>query len=929
MDAPRYQTLKRIFLGARELSGDARSQYLEAECAGNPALRDEVASLLAADADGLFLAQPHFPADTPSDLGIDRGYRVLRELARGGMGVVYLAERMDGAYSGQVAIKLLTGAALLQAEGIPRLRQERQILARLDHPNIARLLDGGATAGGLPYLVMEYVDGTPIDTYCIDKRGDLASRLDLFLKVCDAVAYAHANLVVHRDLKPSNILVTRSGEPKLLDFGIAKILEETENDRLTQDGAHLLTPRYASPEQVSGAPVSTASDVYTLGVVMYELLTGASPYPAASTTKPALLKAITEFEPARASVLARRHTGPDAMPATFAARLRGDLDAIVRKALSKQPADRYSSVEALAADLRRQRTGRPIAARRGTALYRARKFLRRHWLGTAAASAFVGLCLAFLLGLDRQLAQTRIERDKAEQVARFVTELFRVADPSESRGNSVTAREILDRGAKRLVGAETQLPQPVKASMLELMGTVYRRLGLTAQAEPLLVAAVSARRLDSREDRASATAALAELRYDQGRFADAVSLVSPVIAEYHEMGLARDAASRLLLDLGQADIRLGKREDAERALDEALRLRRAEFGDDSVEVADTLNAWVNLTRERGDIDRTERYFREALAIYEKHDADPWTTAKLRNNLGLLLLDRGDYAHSEPLLEQALASLRQLLGEEHPAIAMALANVASVKGRLGKYAEAQPLLETAYKLRLKLLGADNGLTATAQANLGYGLYSLGRFAEADDQLEAALKTQEATLGSNNVFTLTTLRNLAALRFAEQRLADAAEIYRTVLARGADSLSEKHVLMMQARARLGIVERYLGDLTDALRDLGNAEREQREELPPDHPDLAETEIALADATLAAARPTTVEQVCRDAESARTVLTSILQSGSADVAYADTVVIGCAKAIGRASEVAEADASLAILARRFGDKHPVVVEARERAR
>lgn len=925
MDSARYQALKRIFHNAQELTDAGCSDYLDRACAGDAELRAQAQALLAVRCDPGFLEHNLLATETPGDLGLERGYRVLRELARGGMGVVYLAERDDGEYRGQVAIKLLTRAAALQPAAIARLRQERQILARLNHPHIARLLDGGTTTGGMPYLVLEYVEGARIDDYCRAHQPALAERLSLFLKVCDAVAYAHRNLVIHRDLKPGNILVTPAGEPKLLDFGIAKILESADDGTLTQEGARLLTPRYASPEQIRGEPVSTVSDVYSLGVLLYELLTGDSPYGGAVSTPNALAHAISEHEPLQPSV-AVAHASMAGSKPEAARRLRGDLDAIALKALRKAPSERYSGAEALAADIQRHLVGQPVAARRGTSIYRMRKFILRHGIGVATATAVVALSVAFMFGLSRQLGQTRIERDKAEQVAAFLTELFRVADPSESRGNSITAREILDRGAARLTSADATLPAPVRASMLELMGTVYRHLGLTRQSEPLLLEALAQRQNAPWAERAAAAAALAELRLDQGRFGDAVMTVEPLLAQRETAGSDPAVASRLLLDLGQAQIRLGQREAAERVLNEALRLRQRIFGDDSVEVAEVLNALVNLTRERGDLLLTERYFHQALAIYERHNADPWTLAKLRNNLGLLLLDRGDYAAAEPLLERSLATLRQVLGEEHPAVAISLINLGSVKGRRGKYAEADPLLQRAYALRLKLFGADNGLTATARANVGYSAFSLGRFGQATEALDAALAVQEKTLGKDNLYTLITLRNLAALRFTEGRLQDAADLYRGVLERGAKSLGANHALLLQSRARLGLTERCLGRTDQALVDLAAAESAQRKTLPANHPDLAETTIERADAALAAGDSDAIKISCAGVPGAHAVIAATLPADSYDLAYAELVLTGCAGTLGLADATPERRlAALTTLTQRYGQTHPLVVAAR----
>jgi len=910
--------LKALFTQAREVAEEERPTFLDAACGDDAELREQVEKLLAAEITGEFLAQPALDAAAP-DLG--RGYRLIRELARGGMGVVFLAERDDGEYRSQVAVKLLTAGAALHPEAIARLRQERQILARLNHANIARLYDGGTNANGLPYLVMEYVaDGEPIDRFARERELGIAARIALFIKVCTAVSYAHANLVVHRDLKPSNILVTPAGEPKLLDFGIAKLLEAPDAT-LTQEGSRLLTPRYASPEQLRGEPATTASDVYSLGVVLFELLTGASPYGDAVSTPHALTKAICDTEPPAPSTQTDRDPRASSAPASSARALRGDLDSIVLKALRKRASDRFASVDALADDLRRYLSGEPVTARHGDARYRAQKFMRRHWFGLAMAAAILSLSIAFVVGLAWQLQQTRQERDKAQQVVAFLGDLFRVADPSESRGNTLTVREALDRGATRLNTGDAQLPSAVQATLLDVVGRVYQHLGLLAKAEPLLLRARELRADGGVEERSAAALALAELRFDQGKFKDTSDILRPLVAAYADTG---PLASRLYLSLGQAQLRLGERDLADASLQRALADAQHRFGTDSLEAADALSALANLAHDRGDIEASLAYFRQTLAIREHHSDDPWLLAKLRNNLGLLLIDRGDYATAEPLLRDSLAGMRQVLGEEHPLIAAALGNFASLLQRRGRCAEAQALLEQAYALRLKLLGPDNGLTAVARGNLGYGQFCLGHYAEAEQTLAAALEIERKALGEDNIYTLAIFRNQAALQFVEGHLREAAELYRQTLRR-AGAKADTHPLLVQARAHLGTVERYLGDSADALRDLDAAAIALRKLLPVAHPDLAQVELQRADAALASSQTDAATDACSRVAVAASTIDATLPPTDPQAAYAAFVQAACAAAgHGSAPTPAQRAPALAILEQRYGAEHPLAIAA-----
>src|SRR3984885_9291410 len=435
-------------------------------------------------------------------------YRILRTLGVGGMGEVYLAERADAEFEQQVAIKVVHGSL----RGVQsRLKVERQILAQLDHPNIAHLLDGGSLPDGTAYIVMEYVDGVPIDVFCDSNRLDINARLRLFQTVCAAVHYAHQNLIVHRDLKPSNILVTAAGVPKLLDFGIAKLLDDRQSSLHTVAVTHadlrVMTPDHASPEQVRGQPITTSSDVYVLGVLLYKLLCGASPFVIPSMRLSEIERAICEKDPLPPS----QTVGDDSAESnsmaeargTTAKRLKrslvGDLDNIVLMAMRKEPERRYGSAEQLASDIQRYLDGKPVIARRDTVSYRTSKFVKRHWLPVSAAAAATFVVIAFSISTYVQSVRIAAERDRveqqrevaeherarAEEVSSFLVNLFKLSDPGENRGNQVTAREILDSGAKRLQAGLQDQPA-TKAALLSAVGSVYDSLGQFQDALPLL-----------------------------------------------------------------------------------------------------------------------------------------------------------------------------------------------------------------------------------------------------------------------------------------------------------------------------------------------------------------------------------------------------------------------------------------------------------
>ena len=429
-------------------------------------------------------------------------YRVVKEVGRGGMAVVYLAERADGAFDQEVALKLLQPGNLTD-ELLARFEQERQILASLNHPAIARLLDGGLDDKDRPFIVLEYVEGEPIDAYCDHHRLDLDARIELFLEVAKAVRYAHRQLVIHRDLKPSNILVTHEGQVKLLDFGIAKLLDPASAGEFaapqTQTLNRRLTPEYASPEQVRGEAVSTASDVYQLGLLFYELLTGERAYRFAKGSATEAERVICTEIPRRpstakaseSSLEARQASGPQ-----LSRRLRGDLDNIVLRSLAKEPERRYPSPAELIEDLERYRSGMPVKARPDTLRYRSGKFIRRHRFGLSAAAAIVALLIGYAVTATLQAREIAKERDrarleatKAQEVKDFLVDVFETSAPEERLGKETTALELLDQGSSRLQ-EELALQPETQAELLATVGEIYRKIGAFDRAEPLLTRAV-------------------------------------------------------------------------------------------------------------------------------------------------------------------------------------------------------------------------------------------------------------------------------------------------------------------------------------------------------------------------------------------------------------------------------------------------------
>ena len=627
----RWQVLSPYLDRALELADGERDAWLESLRAEDPDLASEVEALLeerrALSREGFLEDDPLKPPVPASLAGQKIGaYTLISPIGQGGMGSVWLARRSDGRFEGQAAVKLLH-VSLVGRAGETRFEREGNILARLTHPNIARLVDAGVSSIGQPYLVLEYVLGEPIDRYCDATALPVEGRLRLFLDVLAAVAHAHANLIVHRDIKPSNVLVTRDGRVKLLDFGIAKLLEEEgdagEATALTREGGRALTPEYAAPEQVTGGAITTATDVHALGTLLYVLLTGRHPAQASRGSTVELVKAIVDTEPRRLSDIVAATRGPapesvhrnaqtrSASPDGLRRLLKGDLDTIVAKTLKKNPSERYASVTALADDLRHYLAHEPIAARPDTLAYRAAKFARRNRRGVAAAAAavllLVGLVGFYTVRLARERDRARLEAQKAAKVSELLAGLLTGADPYASRKDAkeVTVRGLLDAGAARVRRELAGQPE-VKAEMLSVMGRTYQRLGEPDKARPLLEEALSTRR----------------------------RILGPRNAEVAES----------LNDLGVLLREKGDTAAAEPLLVEALATRRKVLGREHRDVAVTLVELGRLYSDRGSgsEQRAEPLFREALEIRRKVlGNEEHETATSMNELALLLWHKGD------------------------------------------------------------------------------------------------------------------------------------------------------------------------------------------------------------------------------------------------------------------------------------------------
>jgi len=792
LDREGWQRVSAILGEALEQPPEGRARYLDAACGGDAGLRKQVEELLAAERSaGSFLATPAVErgaalvAEMAEALGEGEGsargrllgaYRLLDELGEGGMGTVHLAERADGQFEQRVAVKLLR-QGLQGEEARRRFLQERQILARLEHPAIARLIDGGVTEEGTPFFVMELVLGKPVTTECDERRLGIDARLRVFLDVCEAVQYAHRNLIVHRDLKPSNILVDAGGRVKLLDFGIAKLLSEGDEAR-SESGRTLLralTPEYAAPEQLRGDPVTTATDVYSLGVLLYELLTGQGPYRVGRGAASELERAILEEEPPRPS--ARTGAKGRTMESGQRRRLRGDLDWIVLKALQKEPDRRYPSAEALATDIRRHLQGLPVSARGDALGYRARKFLRRHRLaGAAAALVFLSL-VAGLVGTVWQARRAEGEARKAEAVKDFLKSLFSASDPAQAQGQERTARRLLEDGARRI---ETELKdQPaVQSEVARLIAAVYQQLGEYDLARPLLTADLERRRLlDGPRSVAAAESLtqLADVIYDAGEFDEAGAKYEEALAIQRERGGGRTPeVAELLWDLGGVRRNRDDLAGAEALDRQALALFVATKGEDSREAVNVRESLAIIYAQGGRLTEAVAMAQPVAAWREKHDGpDHPGTLNARYNLSSYLLRQGRSDEARLVAEGVVEGQRRVLGPRHDRLAVSLRVLARALDGADRAEEALPRIAEALAIHRERFTPGHAQVALDLAWQGVIEAHTARIPEAERDAREALRVLTAR-GGATASDLAAVRTHAGIVLAEAaRLGEADE------------------------------------------------------------------------------------------------------------------------------------------------------------
>jgi tetratricopeptide (TPR) repeat protein len=874
----RWRRLQDLFERALPLDAGSREQLLLTECADDPPLREQVLSLLLASAGNTRMLEHRVDAAiagavsahelTPGTM-VGR-YRIVRLLGRGGMGAVYSAERADEHYHQVVALKVVS-RGLLHGEIAGRFRAERQILARLTHPNIARLLDGGTTEDGAPYLVMEHVDGLRVDEYCEKQRLSTQGRLRLVQQVCAAVQYAHQNLIIHRDLKPSNILVTADGVPKLLDFGIAKLLDTQSADAstpVTRLADRILTPEHASPEQLLGEPVGTSSDLYSLGVLLYQLLSGRLPFELGNRSLADIERAVCGSAPVPPSARVLAATADLVRAKALARELSGDLDNIVLKAMHRDPQRRYVSAAALAQDIQDYLDGKPVQARPDTWAYRTGKFLRRHPVAVTGTAAAVGIIIAVVGFYTQRLANERDiaerERATAAQVSDFMLDVFRLANPQVTGGAAITVREALDTATSRIERDLADQPR-LRLTLMRQMALSYVGIGQWQKASDLLTRAIEQERATfggQHLELARSLAARGHAHHALGEFADAASDFEQAEKIRAALKLPADSEAITLASSVGANLRAQQRyEQALVRLRGAEQLARALTPPQPQTLGQVLQATAQTLFDAGDYEGAERYAREGLTmldgvVFEGNDLYANALSTLANAVSRQFrLEEG-----ERLQRAFIARQTKQLGAEHALVGRAWNNFGVFLRLKGDYAEGQQALEEALRIFAQAdpNGADPGV---GRHNLGSLHREAGNLQRADAELQRALELKRLGGGPRSPALVSTLLERTAVFREMGRLQEARAVFaeaQSIATERFDRNDRRHTTVLVESGRLKLAG---GDAAGAVAELRTAVEKLRAQDNPGR--LGEGMASLGEALLQAG----------EAREARTILEETL--------------------------------------------------------
>jgi len=856
-NANRWERIDELFHAALALDSNARQDFLRQACANNSELLHEIQSLLESSQQTLAFARnavaqvAHEQKDADATGKRVGAYQLLKSIGEGGMGTVYLATRADEAYQQQVAIKLMHPAMGFSQGLLLRFSAERQILANLNHANIARLLDGGMTSDGIPYLAMEYIEGVPIDQYCYQNKLSVPARLKLFHTVCDAVAYAHKNLVVHRDIKPGNILVTSEGVPKLLDFGIAKLLDAEGSGTLrTRTSERLMTLEYASPEQIRGDAITTATDVYALGVLLYELLAERRPFDREERTPLQMVQVICEQQPDPPSKAAIAPGSPSSARDT-ARILKGDLDDIVLMAIRKEPQRRYASVSALSRDVEAYLTGYSVQARPDTWSYRSGKFVRRHKVAVPMAILAVLALVGFSVGMGlfaRRADQARRIAEERQVVVRqeadFLEGIFDDATPQATKGRVVTARDLIDDAAKRFETDPPSNPE-AQATILDDLGFDYLAFSDFSRAEQLLS---RSHELRTRKvghaftDNPDSADMLARAYFAEGHADKAEPLFREAVSiAQKNPGGGSSSVAEILTGLGQCLWYENKDVEAESVLKQAIALnhrtddshvarersylsevlaRKGDIpgaldssrqaveittrleGPNSPNLALQLGKFGGQLAEAGDFSEAENTERRSLDLYRRVDASSMLgLTSAMDDLGLVLLAKGNPKQAEPFLQQALALRRQKLGDKDSSVAISFFSWGRLLQAKGDYAGAEKSFRQALQVMTENWGPEDWDTVEVVDSLAMLRLEVNDYSGAESYCKQALETRKKLGGDEHYRVAGSLIDLALIRELQGDTAGAEPLLRSALAIRKKSLPPNFPLVVEAETRLG--------------------------------------------------------------------------------------------------------------------------------
>lgn len=865
----RWRKIKKIFSEALNLKGDERLRYIKKACDGDRELMNELFSLMEAH------ERPGILDRSIEDIKLsaisvaksDRmkgrrigNYRIVDELGHGGMGSVYLAERADGEFEKKAALKLLHSPFASESQ-IERFKSERQILASLNHDNIARLLDGGVTEHGQPYYVMEFVEGQPIDQYCNHHKLNVSERLELFGEVCRAVQYAHSKLVVHRDLKPSNIMITNDGRVKLLDFGIAKFLENKptfrSNKSLTRPGLLPLTPTYASPEQIRGEMISTASDIYQLGILLYQLLSGSLPYRVEGKSPAELEKTICETEPHRLYKQLIQHSGSSnnekicfdrsTTPKKLYRDLSGDVEKIVMKALRKEPDRRYESVRQFEEDISRYLSGKPVRAHPDSKFYRVKKFLRRNKVEVAAVLLISILLTGYLVTITWHSHQTKkaleraeSEAEKSAQVVDFMIGMFEAGDPLANPGDEITARQLIERGLEEANRLNNQ-PE-LQANMFHVIGKVYTSLGRYEDAADILEKAVDIQKNHSGTYTAETARYLNDYGYALSRMdkfdealthhTDAVEIMKTLYGEVHPevanailkkgawmpvvgmesayelrrnaLDIRREIYGENHLLTADAYMQVGKVQrsraepgEAIELFERAIEIRIDQLGNDHPDVAESMIFLGDVYRLYDiDTDKAETLYRQALRIQENAQSIRHSS-RLHGltSLARLLSEKGKHPEAIKLYHENLEIRRDIYGEKHPSIAEGNGHLAAGYSRMGEFEKAETLYRNSLEMWIDLMGPKHNAVRGALIGLGDLMTEINRYDEAKEYYKRALAIHRENFGEDSGSMI--LGAIGKMYRKQSKYEEAYGYYQQAISLLGDTESSEHYNVVQLR------------------------------------------------------------------------------------------------------------------------------------